>query len=133
MAVRTYSVAKVGNVKLSKNFRVKEFQCKDGTDTVIIDDDLVKMLQGIRDHFGVPVILTSAYRTITYNRKVGGSQSSFHIRGRACDIMVSGIDPVIVGMYAENIRAGGIGVYSYDNGFVHVDTRTSRHDARIDA
>lgn len=125
MAVKTYSVAKVGNQKISKNFKIKEFQCHDGTDIVIIDDDLVTMIQRIRDHFGVPVHLVSAYRTVTHNRKVGGSQSSYHVRGRACDIVAEDVDPVIVGMYAESIRAGGIGVYAYKNGFVHVDTRTS--------
>ena len=37
MSVRTYSNSKDGNTKVSKNFKVKEFSCKDGSDTVKID------------------------------------------------------------------------------------------------
>lgn len=125
MRVKTYYVSKVGDVKISKNFRVKEFQCKDGTDKVLIDDDLVYKLQLIRDHFDKPLIITSGYRTPSYNAKVGGSPTSKHVKGMACDIRVNGIDPVLVGMYAESIDSGGIGVYSYVNGFTHIDTRTT--------
>lgn len=123
MTVRTYYVSKVGNERLTTNFKVKEFQCKDGTDKVLIDSDLVLILQKIRDHFKRALIITSGYRTPSYNAKVGGSPTSYHVKGMAADIRVSGIDPVIVGMYAESIGAKGIGLYAYDNGFIHIDTR----------
>ena len=49
MAIKAYSLAKDGNKKLSANFAVKEFRCKDGTDPIFIDDVLVKLLQNIRN------------------------------------------------------------------------------------
>lgn len=33
MAVKAYSLKEHGNAKLSTNFTVKEFTCKDGSDT----------------------------------------------------------------------------------------------------
>ena len=55
MAIKAYSYAKDGNRKLSANFAVKEFRCKDGSDPIFIDDELVTLLQKIRDHFGKSV------------------------------------------------------------------------------
>lgn len=127
MSVKTYYVSKVGNTRISPNFKVKEFQSHDGADAVLIDDDLVTLLQRVRDHFGRPVTITSGYRTAGQNAKVGGSKSSFHTRGRAADIQVSGVNPAKVAMYLESIGAGGIGLYTHGNGFVHVDTRGTRY------
>ena len=58
--VRVYSKAKDGDTKLSKNFRVEEFACYDGTDTIFVSSLLVSILQKIRDHFGIAVIINSA-------------------------------------------------------------------------
>lgn len=128
MAVKTYSVSKSGNDFLSKNFKVKEFKCHDNTDKVLIDTALVEVLQEIRTYFGRPVTIASAYRTASYNASIGGSKSSYHVKGQAADIQINNVSPVIVGMYAQSINVGGIGVYAYiDNGFVHIDTRVVRY------
>lgn len=84
--VKTYSVKRQDNVKLSSNFTVKEFACKDGSDSVLIDSSLIEVLQKIREHFGKPVIINSAYRTPEHNRRVGGSSGSYHVKGMAADI-----------------------------------------------
>lgn len=123
--VKTYSVKKDGSTYLSNNFKVKEFACNDGSDTVLISDDLVDLLQKIRDHFGVAVTINSGYRTSTYNKKVGGATNSQHVKGTAADIVVKGVDPLTVAQYSEHLMpdSGGIGVYQT---FTHVDVRTSR-------
>lgn len=123
--VKTYSVKKDGSTYLSENFKVKEFACNDGSDTVLISDDLVELLQKIRDHFGVAVVINSGYRTSTYNKKVGGATNSQHVKGTAADIVAKGVDPLTVAQYAEYLmpNSGGIGVYQT---FTHVDVRTSR-------
>lgn len=124
MAVKTYSVKKDGNKKLSTNFKVKEFACKDGSDKILIDTELVELLQNIRNHFGKPITINSGYRTPAHNKKVGGSNNSYHTKGQACDIVVKGVHPIIVSMYAEKLNAGGIGVYKT---FTHVDTRDKNY------
>ena len=48
--VKTYSLKKDGSKKLSQNFTVSEFACKDGSDKVLIDTTLVDVLQKIRNH-----------------------------------------------------------------------------------
>ena len=119
-----YSKKKDGNVKLSKNFTLFEFGCKDGSDIVIVNPALVNLLQTIRDHFGVPVTINSAYRTVAYNSKVSGSSSeSQHCMGNACDIVVEGISPSVVADYCEKIMpyTGGIGRFST---FTHADVRS---------
>ena len=55
MAIKVYSLAKDGSKKLSANFAVREFRCKDGSDPIFIDSELVEMLQKIRSHFGKAV------------------------------------------------------------------------------
>lgn len=123
--VKTYSVKKDGNTYLAENFKVKEFACNDGSDTVLISDELVDLLQKIRDHFGVAVVINSGYRTSAYNKKVGGVSNSQHVKGTAADIVVKGVDPLTVGQYVEYIMPdhGGIGVYQT---FTHVDVRSNR-------
>ena len=123
--VKTYSVRKDGDTKLSDNFTVSEFACQDGSDKVLIDTDLVAILQKIRDRFGKPITINSAYRTASHNRKAGGVSNSQHVKGTAADIVVSGVAPVEVAKYAEYImpNKGGIGVYP---GFVHIDVRANR-------
>jgi hypothetical protein len=129
MAVKTYK--KGSTQKLSANFGVNEFACKGsscGCSTVLVDDALVKYVQKIRDNFGKAVTITSGYRCVKHNKKVGGASASRHAKGQAADIKVDGIAPKIVAQYAESIGIKGIGLYetAKDGYFVHIDTRTTK-------
>ena len=120
--IKAYSLKKDGDVKLSTNFKVKEFACNDGTDPIFIDSELVEILQKIRNHFKKPVTITSAYRTPPHNSREGGTTYSQHLYGRAADIKISGVTPKKVADYAETLleKSGGIGIY---NTFTHIDVR----------
>lgn len=126
--VKTYSRRKDGNTKLSANFRVREFACSDGSDKVKIDLDNVANLQKIRNHFGKSVNITSGYRTVAHNIKIGGSKHSYHCKGQAADIVVSGIEPLRVAMYAESIGCRGV-IYYPKKRFTHIDTRNGIYHA----
>ncbi len=67
MAIKQYSLKKDGSRKLSPSFAVREFRCRDGSDTVLVDEGLVVLLQCIREHFGKAVTVTSGYRTAEHN------------------------------------------------------------------
>ncbi|MEI3500990.1 MAG: hypothetical protein V8Q39_05755 [Anaerovoracaceae bacterium] len=60
MSVKTYSLVRDEDKHLTKDFRVREFRCKDGGDEILIDTDLADLLQQIRDAFGRPVTINSA-------------------------------------------------------------------------
>jgi hypothetical protein len=40
----------------------------------------------VREHFGVPIGISSAYRSYELNQRIGGSKSSLHMQGMALDI-----------------------------------------------
>ena len=131
MSIREYSMARDSTRQLSPSFRVREFACK-GSDVVLIDDELVVLLQCIREHFGKPVVITSGYRTAAHNAVVGGAKSSQHLLGRAADIRVPGVSVEDVAAYAESLMPdwGGVGRYPVKagraTGWVHVDTRANK-------
>lgn len=127
--IKEYSMKTQANSKLTKNFTVKEFACNDGSDLVLIDSELVDILQKIRDHVKKPVHINSAYRTPSYNKKIGGASKSQHLEGKAADIRIDGETPERVAEIAEYYGADGIGLY---NTFTHIDTRgiTARWDFR---
>ena len=130
MAIKQYSLKKDGAKQLSPAFRVREFRCRDGTDTILIDEGLVVLLQCIREHFGKPVVITSGYRTAAHNKAVGGAPYSQHCYGRAADIRVAGVPVEQLAAYAETLLpgTGGIGRYPAKAGraagWVHVDVRS---------
>src|SRR5262245_3338875 len=89
----------------------------------------------------MPVIVTSGYRTVEYNRELYAARNqpptdSQHCYGRAADIKclsltASELHAAIYNLYLQGrIRIGGLGKY---NSFVHVDVRpTTGHLAQWD-
>lgn len=51
------------------------------------------ILQPLRDAVGVPVNVTSGYRSPAVNKAVGGAKTSQHVLGEAADIVVAGMSP----------------------------------------
>lgn len=50
------------------------------------------VLQPLRDRLKRPIVVTSGFRSVNLNRRIGGSASSQHCKGEAADIMVPGMD-----------------------------------------
>ena len=134
--IRKYSLAKDGAKLLAPDFKVRELRCKDGSDTVMVDEALVLLLQCIREHFGKAVTITSGYRTPAHNAKAGGTRFSQHLYGRAADIRVQGASVEEVAACAERLLhgCGGVGRYPAKAGraagWVHVDTRAEKARGR---
>lgn len=130
--IRQYSLVRDGNRRLAPDFQVRELRCRDGSDTVMVDEALTVVLQCIREHFGKAVTITSGYRTAAHNAAVGGAKSSQHLLGRAADIRVQGVSVEAVAAYAESLMPdwGGVGRYPVKagraTGWVHVDTRANK-------
>lgn len=127
-SVMGYKTYKKGvAVKLSAHFNSTEFDCHGSgcCSQTLINEKLIEYLEKIREHFGKPITITSAYRCPTHNSNVGGATGSRHSKGDAADIVVSGVAPREVAKYAESIGVLGIGLYetSADGFFTHIDTR----------
>ena len=49
-----------------------------------------KIFEPVREHFGVPIRISSGYRSKELNAKIGGSTTSQHCKGQAIDIDMDG-------------------------------------------
>jgi len=116
--------------RLTTNFHIREFKCKDGTKVPIELEDNVRLLaeqlQALRDHIGIPIHINSAYRTENYNEKIGGSPKSQHKLAKAADIVTSKYTPKQLASIIKKLikdgkmKQGGVGIYP---SFVHYDVR----------
>ena len=124
MAIKNYT--KGTAVQLSTNFKSTEFDCHGSgcCSSTKVDENLVKYLQQIRNHFGKAVNINSGYRCSKHNASIGGASKSNHMNGEAADIRIDGKTPLELAQYAESIGILGIGVYSWG---IHIDTRTTKY------
>ena len=119
----------MNNIKISKNFNLKEFECK-GNGEVKLHSKLLELLQSVRDEFDKPIKINSGYRSKEHNERVGGAKRSQHLRGTAVDISIRNLDftdrkvATVVRQLADEIGIGrdnlGIG---YGGTFLHIDVR----------
>lgn len=109
--------------QLSPHFNEDEFRCRDGS-LGPIDPKLPTCLEKLRTLAGnKPVKINSGYRSPAYNKKVGGSPNSQHMKGTAADIVIPGLTPKQVAVLAEKAGFMGIGIYPT---FTHVDVRPKK-------
>lgn len=126
--INAYSLKADGEKKLTAHFKVKEFRCKDGSDTILIARELPVICEYLRMRTGKPFAPNSAYRTPQYNKQVGGVENSQHTYGTAVDIpTLSGYTPAKMAAIAREIMPdwGGVGIYSWG---IHVDVRKEKAD-----
>lgn len=129
MAVKTYSLKKDGEKFLSAHFQVKEFRCKDGSDKILINTDLIDILEKLRAYLNCKSItINSGYRTPSYCVKIGSFKNSQHTKGNAADINCKKQDGTLytsnqICCALEDLNyAGGVGRIN-KNYAVHVDCR----------
>jgi uncharacterized protein YcbK (DUF882 family) len=111
--------------KLSEHFDSEEFKCRDGSEHTM-NPKLIKGLEQLRILAGKPIHINSGYRSLAYNKKIGGAKNSQHCKGNAADIVIEGYTPKQVALLAEKIAVfakGGIGTYPT---FTHVDVRSGK-------
>ena len=118
---------------MTKNFKIKEFECKCGCDMPLeVYENIIKLasqLQFLRDYTGRPITINSAYRCPEHNAKVGGSKTSQHLLGKAADITIQSLKPAEVYALIEELidmghmLQGGLGLYDT---FVHYDIRKTK-------
>jgi hypothetical protein len=91
-----------------------------------------KIFQPIREHFDVPIYISSGYRSAALNKKIGGSKNSQHLTGEAIDIDMDGHPHVtnveVFNFIRENLNFDQL-IWEYGNtttpDWVHVSYRTT--------
>ncbi len=89
---------------LTKHFTLEEFSHSSTAKARGIDNTVPKqlvpalrnlcerVLEPLRERVKEPVIISSGYRCPALNRAVGGSNTSQHMKGEACDIYVEDVE-----------------------------------------
>lgn len=123
-------------MQLTKNFNLYEFRSNIPSSEVqpIVEvptelipnaKKLAYNLQIIRDYINQPININSGYRTLDYNKAVGGSDNSYHLLCLAVDLRtelrpIKLRDIIYDFMMSGKIESGGLKAYK---NFVHYDIR----------
>lgn len=115
-----------------KYFDMSEFACKHCGQLPVngMNPKLLEGLDKLREAWGAPIYISSAYRCPVHNAECGGVSNSQHLLGNAADCYVDG-------GYTEFERFmrlcydigcfDGLGVYKTSQ-FMHLDTRSNGNE-----
>lgn len=124
-------------MNLSKNFTLKEFTKSQSAERLGIDNTpqgehlesakllFEKVIQPVREFFG-PTVINSGYRSPELNAAIGGSPTSQHCNGQACDIEVPGLPNADLAKWIEDTLDFDQLILEFytpgipDSGWVHV-------------
>lgn len=123
-------------MQLTKNFHLSEFTKSQTATRFGLDntpnEEVIKnlkllaerVLQPIRNHYNLPIIISSGYRSIAVNNAVGGSRKSQHMIGQAADFEIPSIDNYTLAKWIEkNINYDQLILEFYtggNSGWIHV-------------
>jgi hypothetical protein len=115
------------SMAVAPNFAMSEFLAPEKGRWGVLQAGLVEDLQALRDLLGVPVRVTSGYRSPGWNEGVGGVTYSRHQYGDAVDLDVASLSVEALGEQCEAIGASYVGLY--EDGHTHCDWRDDPLDA----
>ena len=105
-------------------FTHDELQCRCGCDQAPMKEQFMDILIDILEEFDRPMIISSAYRCVKHNDKIGGAKDSPHLHGKAVDVAVNLEEAYDLLKIAIDYGMTGIGIKQ--NGlmsgrFIHLD------------
>lgn len=108
-----------------KYFTREEFKCKCGGKycngyPAEPQEPLVRAAVKVREHFGVPVTISSGLRCPTHNANNNGVYNSRHLSGKAMDFSVRGFNATSVLPYVQSLSEIRY-AYAIDSNWVHMD------------
>jgi hypothetical protein len=92
-----------------------------------------KVFQPIRDHFKVPIRISSGYRSRELNAIIGGSQTSQHSEGKAMDVDMDGTkitNKQIFDFIRQNLEWDQL-VNEFDYSWVHVSFNLGKNRKQV--
>ncbi|MBX3597156.1 MAG: DUF882 domain-containing protein [Rhizobiaceae bacterium] len=112
-----------GMARLAPNGLLKQ---RENVDVACLKPSLVRVLRTIERRFGKRVVITSGYRSPTYNRRVRGARNSQHMYCAAADVVVPGVSKFELASFARSMKGrGGVGTYCHTDA-VHIDVGPER-------
>ncbi len=112
-----------GMARLAPNGLLKQ---RETVDTACLKPGLVNVLRNAESHFGRKIMVTSGYRSPSYNKKVNGAKKSMHMFCAAADVQIAGVSKWELARYFRSLQGrGGVGTYCH-TASVHVDLGPER-------
>jgi len=109
------------SIYFAKNFLYSEIACPCCGKVTPLDPKLTYLLQSLRNKINRPIYILSGLRCKAYNKKINGYKYSPHIKGKAVDISVRGMNIIDLAIVAKSVGFSRVGLYPY-NHFIHIDT-----------
>ena len=104
-----------------KHFKIEEFDCptEEGSAEKNMCKDFISTLNAVRHSAGVPMVITSGYRTEEHNKSIKGAKKSSHLIGVAADIScTNSVDRLKIVEAALKHKVRRIGIADT---FIHLD------------
>ena len=116
------------NWELIRNFSSSEFDSPDERHSGRkMKNSFIQKLQKAREIAGIPFRVTSGFRTIAHNKKVGGKKSSSHLTGWAADVSCKdNLKRIKIVSAAVEAGIKRIGISS---NFIHLDDDPNKIDS----
>lgn len=120
-----YHIPKGLNIRLSKDFKLNELECRcSRCKETVLSPGLTDAIQRFRDAVNMPVYIATAggsgYRCKAHNAEVGGAANSLHTLGLAADLHCPGLTPYAMKQAADRLgNWGELGMYSWG---IHLGT-----------
>ncbi len=112
-----------GLARLAPNGLLRQ---RESVDVACLKPALVRVLKTVERHYGKKMVVTSGYRSPSYNRKVNGAKKSQHIYCAAADVQVPGVSKWELAKYVRSMPGrGGVGTYCHTES-VHIDIGPER-------
>lgn len=117
---------------LTPHFTLEEMKCKCGCKSRVNRGNARKvcaLAEELRAEIGnTPLIVVSAHRCVTHNKRVGGAPKSWHLVSGALDLTSDTVDAhdlcqAAIRLRDRGVPIGGIGSYSR---WVHIDIGSRR-------
>jgi zinc D-Ala-D-Ala carboxypeptidase len=130
-------------MQLSEHFELAEFLVSEtaarrgiaNEPTPEIIDNLRRLcqlvLEPLRVKLACPVVITSGYRSLALNRAVGGSPTSHHMQGRAADLIVLGMTPLVVCQAANQLKLPCVQIIHEFGRWAHLSVAASNERTQL--
>jgi len=140
---KVIQTSKSGSLQLSPNFYLAEFLVSNTATRLGLDNapdplavqnlfKMAELMEKIRKLLGDRVVVVSSgFRSPAVNKAVGGSASSDHMRGEACDFVCNGFGTPLQVSHAIVKSSINFGQLIQEGSWVHISLPGGKHQRQV--